>query len=50
MIYRRSFMANNQGKGNFGNPKQHAKAGKKGAEAQSTEAKSKGGQNSSSSD
>jgi len=32
--------------GNFGNPEQHAEAGKKGAQAQSTEAKAKGGSNS----
>lgn len=32
--------------GNTGNPKQHAAAGKKGAAAQSTEAKAKGGINS----
>jgi hypothetical protein len=35
-----------QGQGNFGNPEQHAKAGKKGAAAQSTQAKAKGGRNS----
>lgn len=36
----------NDGRGNFGNPKQHSEAGKKGAEAQSTAAKAKGGRNS----
>jgi hypothetical protein len=35
-----------EGQGNFGNPKQHSEAGKKGAQAQPTEAKRKGGQNS----
>jgi uncharacterized protein len=35
-----------KGQGNFGNPKQHSEAGKKGAAAQSVEAKRKGGQNS----
>lgn len=33
-------------RGNYGNPKRHAKAGKEGAKAQSREAKAKGGQNS----
>ncbi len=33
-------------RGNFGNPKQHSEAGKKGAQAQPTEAKAKGGRNS----
>lgn len=35
-----------EGQGNFGNPKQHARAGKLGAKAQPREAKVKGGQNS----
>lgn len=30
-------------RGNFGNPEQHSAAGKKGAKAQPTEAKAKGG-------
>ncbi len=30
-------------RGNFGNPQQHSEAGKKGAQAQPTEAKAKGG-------
>lgn len=34
-------------RGNFGNPQQHSEAGKKGAQAQPTEAKAKGGRNSS---
>jgi hypothetical protein len=33
-------------RGNFGNPQQHSKAGKKGAEAQPVEAKRRGGENS----
>lgn len=33
-------------RGNFGNPEQHAKAGRMGAKAQPTEAKAKGGRNS----
>lgn len=35
-----------KGQGNFGNPKQHSEAGKKGAAAQPTDAKRRGGQNS----
>jgi hypothetical protein len=35
-----------QGQGNFGNPEQHRKAGRKGAAAQSLEAKRLGGRNS----
>ncbi len=35
-----------KGQGNFGNPKQHSEAGKKGAAAQPVEAKAKGGRNS----
>jgi hypothetical protein len=33
-------------RGNFGNSEQHSEAGKKGAQAQPTEAKAKGGKNS----
>lgn len=33
-------------RGNFGNPEQHAKAGRMGAKAQPTAAKAKGGRNS----
>lgn len=33
-------------RGNFGNPEQHAEAGRMGAKAQPTEAKAKGGRNS----
>jgi hypothetical protein len=35
-----------QSGGNTGNPAQHSRAGEKGAEAQSTEDKAKGGENS----
>ena len=38
--------AGSMSSGNTGNPEQHSEAGKKGAAAQSTEAKRRGGQNS----